>query len=383
MQGGDQSDLHDARPDSRNPSARVRWGAGRCMRAPSQERRHGGRGRAALSRRVLRHGTADVGREARLHPPECRRWKGGERGARSPSCRWMEVQAPQTEGRELFATIRSSWSERSTCAMRAKGYEITIRCGRALENGALKALRREFDELHKLMFGHTARRAVEIVGLSLAWNRPRAAGQASELPSQGLSLKDAMREVRKAASMARCSIAPFTSGMAWMCASHLKSRDPRSARRDDRGSAGHAARVDEFKNILSPLRRAYANARVNPKNQLPQRGEATARYSTTRDAASGGGICLMVSDRNTNLRDRHRDREEASLSGIVQRCRTRFPHGFPPSCASPRMPPLPSWTCVAMSLRSTWCCPAYGAFPACCGAVINTIAAISRWRPRS
>ena len=136
-----------------------------------------------------------------------------------------------------------------------QGYEITIPCDEKLN---LAALRREFDDSHKQMFGHTApEEPVEIVSYRL-----RGIGRVPpvKLPSyraQGLALKDALRETRKARF----------GGVTLDCPVYQRDRLDVGIRFDgpaiiDQLDAttvippGHSARVDEFKNILISVGRA-------------------------------------------------------------------------------------------------------------------------------
>jgi N-methylhydantoinase A len=136
-----------------------------------------------------------------------------------------------------------------------QGYEITVPCEEGLN---LAALRRQFDDSHKQMFGHTApEEPVEIVSYRL-----RGIGRVPpvKLPSyrpQGLALKDALRETRKA----------HFGGVTLDCPVYQRDRLDVGHRFDgpaiiDQLDAttvvppGHSARVDEFKNILISLGRA-------------------------------------------------------------------------------------------------------------------------------
>ena len=136
-----------------------------------------------------------------------------------------------------------------------QGYEITIPCDDSLD---LAALRRKFDDSHKQMFGHTAPgEPVEIVSYRL-----RGVGRVPpvKLPSyrpQGLALKDALRETRKARF----------AGLTLDCPVYQRDRLDVGMRFDgpaivDQLDAttvippGHSARVDEFKNILITVGRA-------------------------------------------------------------------------------------------------------------------------------
>jgi N-methylhydantoinase A len=136
-----------------------------------------------------------------------------------------------------------------------QGYEITVPCD---ENLNLVALRRQFDDSHKQMFGHTApEEPVEIVSYRL-----RGIGRVPpvKLPSyraQGIALKEALRETRKARF----------GGVTVDCPVYQRDRLDVGHRFDgpaiiDQLDAttvippGHSARVDEFKNILINAGRA-------------------------------------------------------------------------------------------------------------------------------
>jgi N-methylhydantoinase A len=136
-----------------------------------------------------------------------------------------------------------------------QGYEITIACDTALD---LTTLRRRFDDSHKQMFGHTApNEPVEIVSYRL-----RGVGRVPpvKLPifhPQGLALKDALRETRKASFSARTLDCPV----------YQRDRLDVGARFDgpaivDQLDAttvippGQSACVDAFKNILITARPA-------------------------------------------------------------------------------------------------------------------------------
>ncbi len=130
-----------------------------------------------------------------------------------------------------------------------QGYEITIACDASFD---LAALRRKFDESHKQMFGHTApEEPVEIVSYRL-----RGIGRVPpvKLPRyrrQGLALKDALRETRKARF----------DGVTLDCPVYQRDRldvgatfeGPAIVDQLDATTVvppGQSARVDEFKNIL-------------------------------------------------------------------------------------------------------------------------------------
>jgi N-methylhydantoinase A len=136
-----------------------------------------------------------------------------------------------------------------------QGYEITIACDDGLD---LAALRRKFDDSHKQMFGHTApSEPVEIVSYRL-----RGVGRVPPVKllvyqPQGLALKDALRETRKARF----------AGVTLDCPVYLRDSLDVGMRFDgpaivDQLDAttvippGQSARVDEYKNILITARSA-------------------------------------------------------------------------------------------------------------------------------
>jgi N-methylhydantoinase A len=79
-----------------------------------------------------------------------------------------------------------------------QGYEITMPCGDALQDGGLDALRAQFDEQHRTMFGHSApEEPVEIVSY-----RVRGVGRVPpvampKFKPTGATLTDALRETRR------------------------------------------------------------------------------------------------------------------------------------------------------------------------------------------
>ena len=133
-----------------------------------------------------------------------------------------------------------------------QGYEITIPCEFPLNAKSLAKLRAQFDENHKQMFGHTApEEPVEIVSYRL-----RGIGRVPPVElhmhrAQGLTLKGALRETRKARF----------NGVTLDCPIYQRERLDVGARFAgpaivDQLDAttvvppGHTARVDDFKNIL-------------------------------------------------------------------------------------------------------------------------------------
>jgi N-methylhydantoinase A len=136
-----------------------------------------------------------------------------------------------------------------------QGYEITIACEDGLD---LAALRRKFDDSHKQMFGHTApEEPVEIVSYRL-----RGIGRVPpvKLPSyrpQGLSLKDALRETRKARFAGETLDCPVYQrdrldvGVGFDGPAIVDQLDATTVI-----PPGHSVRVDEFKNVLITVERA-------------------------------------------------------------------------------------------------------------------------------
>jgi N-methylhydantoinase A len=133
-----------------------------------------------------------------------------------------------------------------------QGYEITIPCDYPLVADSIARLRARFDETHKQMFGHTAPdEPVEIVSYRL-----RGIGRVPPIAlprhrPEGRSLKDALRETRKARF----------NGVTLDCPVYQRERldvgvrfnGPAIVDQLDATTVippGAAARVDEFKNIL-------------------------------------------------------------------------------------------------------------------------------------
>jgi N-methylhydantoinase A len=133
-----------------------------------------------------------------------------------------------------------------------QGYEITMPCGSALQDGGLAALRRQFDAQHKMMFGHSApEEPVEIVSY-----RVRGVGRVPpvEMPlfkRTGASLADALLEKRRARF----------DGQAIDCPVYQRERldvglsVPGPAILDQFDCTtviypGQTARVDEWKNLI-------------------------------------------------------------------------------------------------------------------------------------
>ena len=80
-----------------------------------------------------------------------------------------------------------------------QGYEITIACDYPLTAGSIVALRHRFDDTHKQMFGHTAPdEPVEIVSYRLRGVGQVPQAKLPKYPREGRSLRDALRETRRA-----------------------------------------------------------------------------------------------------------------------------------------------------------------------------------------
>jgi N-methylhydantoinase A len=107
----------------------------------------------------------------------------------------LEAMAAEELREDGFATNSIAIQRALDMRYAGQGYEITMPCG----NADLAALRRAFDEQHKLMFGHNApEEPVEIVSY-----RVRGVGKVPpvEMPRfkpTGATLKDALRETRHA-----------------------------------------------------------------------------------------------------------------------------------------------------------------------------------------
>jgi N-methylhydantoinase A len=170
----------------------------------------------------------------------------------------LEAQAVRDLGAENFRDDQIGIERALDMRYAGQGYELTIACDSDLGEGALAALRHKFDDSHKQMFGHTApEEPVEIVSYRL-----RGVGRVPpvKLPTyrrQGLALKDALRETRKARF----------GGITLDCPVYQRDRldvgirfeGPAIVDQLDATTVippGHSARVDEFKNILITVGRA-------------------------------------------------------------------------------------------------------------------------------
>ena len=134
-----------------------------------------------------------------------------------------------------------------------QGYEITMPCAEEpLRDGGLAALRRQFDEQHKTMFGHNApEEPVEIVSY-----RVRGVGLVPpvEMPKfspTGATLKDALREIRRVRMDGKDIDCPVYQrekldvGLTLTGPAILDQFDCTTVI-----YAGQTARVDEYKNLI-------------------------------------------------------------------------------------------------------------------------------------
>ena len=132
-----------------------------------------------------------------------------------------------------------------------QGYEITMPCGAIADDG-LGALRRQFDEQHKSMFGHSApEEPVEIVSY-----RVRGVGRVPpvEMPKfkrTGATLADALRETRRARFDGEAIDCPVYQrdrldvGLTFKGPAILDQFDCTTVI-----YPGQTARVDEYKNLI-------------------------------------------------------------------------------------------------------------------------------------
>jgi len=133
-----------------------------------------------------------------------------------------------------------------------QGYEVAMPCPYPLEEGGLMKLRRQFDETHRQMFGHTAPgEPVEIV----SW-RLRGVGlvPAIEMPRSqptGLPLADALRETRDVlfdGAMHKCPVYQrerLDTGLTFEGPAIIDQLDCTSII-----LPGQQARIDEYRNII-------------------------------------------------------------------------------------------------------------------------------------
>jgi N-methylhydantoinase A len=133
-----------------------------------------------------------------------------------------------------------------------QGYEITVACEERLGDGSLAEIRKRFDAVHKQMFGHTAPdEPVEIVSYRLRGIGRVAPVKLPRFEPTGTSLSDALRTRRSARfdgksldtpvyQRERLDVGVVLAGPAIVDQLDATTVIP----------PGHAARVDDFKNIL-------------------------------------------------------------------------------------------------------------------------------------
>jgi N-methylhydantoinase A len=133
-----------------------------------------------------------------------------------------------------------------------QGYEITMPCGDALQDGGLGALRAQFDAQHRSMFGHSApEEPVEIVSY-----RVRGVGRVPpvampKFKPTGATLKDALRETRRVRMDGKdvecpvCQREKLDVGLTLTGPAILDQFDCTTVI-----YGGQVARVDEWKNLI-------------------------------------------------------------------------------------------------------------------------------------
>ena len=132
--------------------------------------------------------------QSRMTPLARARARGRERACSRGSKR-MAAEELREDG---FAADAIEIQRALDMRYAGQGYEITMPCGDVLGTGALEALRVQFDEQHRTMFGHSApEEPVEIVSY-----RVRGVGRVPpvEMPQfkpTGATLEDALRETRR------------------------------------------------------------------------------------------------------------------------------------------------------------------------------------------
>jgi N-methylhydantoinase A len=139
-----------------------------------------------------------------------------------------------------------------------QGYEITISVEFPLHPDSVAQLRQRFDDTHKQMFGHTApHEPVEIVSYRLRGVGRVPQVKLSKYAPAGRKLADASRGTRQARFNGGTLPCPVYSrdlldvGIAFEGPAIVEQLDATTV-----VPIGHAARVDEYKNILIDVRRA-------------------------------------------------------------------------------------------------------------------------------
>jgi len=164
----------------------------------------------------------------------------------------LESQAMRDLRDEDFSPDRIALERALDMRYAGQGYEITIPCEYPLGPDTISELRSRFDETHKRLFGHIApEEPVEIVSYRLTGIGRVPQVELPKYKHQGRSLSDARREIRRARF----------SGVTLDCPVYQRERldvgmvfdGPAIVDQLDATTVippGHAARIDEFKNIL-------------------------------------------------------------------------------------------------------------------------------------
>ena len=136
-----------------------------------------------------------------------------------------------------------------------QGYEITVACDMPLAPGAIAALRKQFDAMHKEMFGHTAPdEPVEIVSYRLRGVGVVPPVQIPKFAATGAKLTDAIRETRKAQFDGKIVDCPVYQRERLDVGATFKG--PAIIDQLDCTTVlfpGHSARVDEYRNIIMTM----------------------------------------------------------------------------------------------------------------------------------
>ena len=136
-----------------------------------------------------------------------------------------------------------------------QGYEITVPCDVALQPGAIRKLRALFDDMHKQSFGHTAPdEPVEIVSYRLRGVGLVPPVKIPKFAPTGAKLTDAIRETRKAQFDGKVVDCPVYQrekldvGVTFTGPAIIDQLDCTTVL-----FPGHAARVDEYRNIIMTM----------------------------------------------------------------------------------------------------------------------------------
>jgi N-methylhydantoinase A len=167
----------------------------------------------------------------------------------------LEAAAAAELGDEGFAKSDIGIERFLDMRYAGQGYEISVPCDHPLEGDALIRLRASFDAMHQRMFGHAApEEPVEIVSYRLRGIGRVPPVTIRQYQPAGIPLAQALRETRRA----------YFGGIAVECPVYQREKldigvtfsGPAIIDQLDCTTVlppGHAARVDEFKNILITL----------------------------------------------------------------------------------------------------------------------------------